>query len=83
MLVRDVFRRDVARPQHFFPTAEGFGAAVRSELGWGMFPASLAAAHIKNGSFVRIGDRGHDADRCEHLPARFCAGSEVVRRALL
>ena len=43
MLVRKVFRRDVTRPQHFVPTAEGFGAAVRAGLGWGMFPDSLAA----------------------------------------
>ena len=41
MLVRKVFRRDIRRPQHFVPTAEGFGAAVRSGLGWSMFPKSL------------------------------------------
>jgi LysR family transcriptional regulator (chromosome initiation inhibitor) len=55
-LLRKVFRRDVRRPQHFIPTAEGFGAAVRAGLGWGMFPDRLAAAHIKDGSFVRIAD---------------------------
>jgi hypothetical protein len=27
--VREVFRRAIDRPQHFVPTAEGFGAAVR------------------------------------------------------
>jgi LysR family transcriptional regulator (chromosome initiation inhibitor) len=56
MLVRKVFRRDIARPQHFVPTAEGFGAAVRNGLGWGMFPDSLAAPHLADGSFVRIAD---------------------------
>jgi LysR family transcriptional regulator (chromosome initiation inhibitor) len=56
MLVRKVFRRDIARPQHFVPTAEGFGAAVKAGSGWGMFPDSLAAAHVKDGSFVRIAD---------------------------
>lgn len=56
MLVRKVFRRDITRPQHFVPTAEGFGAAVRAGLGWGMFPDSLAAGHIRDGSFVRIVD---------------------------
>jgi LysR family transcriptional regulator, chromosome initiation inhibitor len=56
MLVRKVFRRHVGRPQHFVPTAEGFGAAVRAGRGWGMFPAALAAAHFKDGSFVRIVD---------------------------
>jgi LysR family transcriptional regulator (chromosome initiation inhibitor) len=54
--VRKVFRRDVTRPQHFVPTAEGFGAAVRSGLGWGMFPDSLAAPHLADGTFVRISD---------------------------
>jgi LysR family transcriptional regulator, chromosome initiation inhibitor len=56
LLVRKVFRRHVARPQHFVPTAEGFGAAVRAGLGWGMFPASLAAPAIADGSFVRVSD---------------------------
>jgi LysR family transcriptional regulator (chromosome initiation inhibitor) len=56
MLVRKVFRRDIKRPQHFVPTAEGFGAAVRAGLGWGMFPDSLAAPGIGDGSFVRVSD---------------------------
>jgi len=56
MLVRKVFRRDIKRPQHFVPTAEGFGAAVRHGLGWGMFPDSLAAPHLADGSFVRVSD---------------------------
>jgi LysR family transcriptional regulator (chromosome initiation inhibitor) len=54
MLVRKVFRRDIRRPQHFVPTAEGFGSAVRAGLGWGMFPDSLAAAALADGSFVRV-----------------------------
>jgi LysR family transcriptional regulator (chromosome initiation inhibitor) len=54
MLVRKVFRRDIARPQHFIPTAEGFGAGVRAGLGWGMFPETLAAPDLADGSFVRI-----------------------------
>jgi LysR family transcriptional regulator (chromosome initiation inhibitor) len=54
MLVRKVFRRDIVRPQHFVPTAEGFGAAVHAGLGWGMFPDSLAAPRLSDGSFVRI-----------------------------
>ena len=56
MLVRKVFRRDIATPQHFIPTAEGFGAAVRASLGWGMFPEKLAAPQLQDGSFVRISD---------------------------
>jgi LysR family transcriptional regulator, chromosome initiation inhibitor len=55
-LVRKAFRRHITRPQHFVPTAEGFGAAVRAGLGWGMFPDSLAAPHLADGSFVRISD---------------------------
>jgi LysR family transcriptional regulator (chromosome initiation inhibitor) len=55
-LVRKAFRRHIARPQHFVPTAEGFGGAVRAGLGWGMFPDSLAASHLADGSFVRFSD---------------------------
>jgi LysR family transcriptional regulator (chromosome initiation inhibitor) len=33
MLVSEAFRRDIRRPQHFVPTAEGFGVAVRAGLG--------------------------------------------------
>ena len=54
MLLRKVFRRDIVRPQHFVPTAEGFGAAVRAGLGWGMYPETLAAGGLADGSFVRI-----------------------------
>jgi LysR family transcriptional regulator (chromosome initiation inhibitor) len=56
MLVRKVFRRDIGRPQHFVPTAEGFGAAVLNGLGWGMFPDSLAARQLAEGAFVRVSD---------------------------
>ncbi len=56
LLVRKVFRRDVARPQHFVPTAEGFGSAVRAGLGWGMFPENLATPALADGSFVRVAE---------------------------
>lgn len=56
MLVRKVFRRHVARPVHYIPTAEGFGAAVHSGLGWGMYPEQLAAPALGDGSFVRLAD---------------------------
>ena len=56
MLIRKVFRRDVPRPTHYVPTAEGFGAAVRAGLGWGMFPQSLAGPEIADGVFARICD---------------------------
>jgi LysR family transcriptional regulator (chromosome initiation inhibitor) len=56
MLVRKVFRRDIARPQHFVPTAEGFACAVRAGLGWGMFPETSAGPALAEGSFVRVSD---------------------------
>jgi LysR family transcriptional regulator, chromosome initiation inhibitor len=56
MLVRRAFRRGIARPVHYVPTAEGFGAAVRAGLGWGMYPEQLAAPAWADGSFVRITD---------------------------
>ncbi|HZA12491.1 LysR family transcriptional regulator ArgP [Mycobacterium sp.] len=56
MLVRKAFRRSISRPVHYVPTAEGFGAAVRAGLGWGMYPEHLAAAALADGSFVRISD---------------------------
>jgi LysR family transcriptional regulator (chromosome initiation inhibitor) len=36
---------------HYVPTAEGFGAAVRAGLGWGMYPEQLV-----NADFVQITD---------------------------
>ncbi|WP_299556934.1 LysR family transcriptional regulator ArgP [uncultured Mycolicibacterium sp.] len=56
MLIAKVFRRHIERPVHHVPTAEGFGAAVRAGLGWGMFPEQLAAPELADGSFVRITD---------------------------
>jgi LysR family transcriptional regulator (chromosome initiation inhibitor) len=56
MLVRKVFRRAISRPVHFVPTAEGFGAAVRAGLGWGMYPEQSAAPALADGSFVRVSD---------------------------
>jgi LysR family transcriptional regulator (chromosome initiation inhibitor) len=56
LLIHKAFRRDVARPVHFVPTAEGFAAAVRAGLGWGMFPTGSAAPHLADGSFVQISD---------------------------
>jgi LysR family transcriptional regulator (chromosome initiation inhibitor) len=56
MLVRKAFRRAITRPVHYVPTAEGFGAAVRAALGWGMYPEQLAMPALADGSFVRITD---------------------------
>jgi LysR family transcriptional regulator, chromosome initiation inhibitor len=56
MLLRRLFRRVIGRPVHYVPTAEGFAAAVRASLGWGMFPEQLAAPALADGSFVRVAD---------------------------
>ena len=50
-LIRRAFRRPIGRPVHYVPTAEGFGAAVRAGLGWGMYPEQLV-----NADFVQITD---------------------------
>jgi LysR family transcriptional regulator (chromosome initiation inhibitor) len=52
MLLRKVFRRSFARPVHYVPTAEGFGAAVRAGIGWGMYPEQNVAP--AEGAFVPI-----------------------------
>ena len=52
--MRKAFRRAVARPVHYVPTAEGFAAAVRAGLGWGMYPEQLAAQELANGTFVQV-----------------------------
>lgn len=54
MLVRKVFRRHIAMPVHYVPTAEGFGAALRAGLGWGMFPQGSTSE--PEGALVRISD---------------------------
>jgi LysR family transcriptional regulator (chromosome initiation inhibitor) len=41
MLLRKAFRRAFTPPVHYVPTAEGFGAAVRAGVGWGMYPEQL------------------------------------------
>ncbi len=56
MLMRKLFRRVVARPVHYVPTAEGFAAAVRAGLGWGMFPEQSVDAELADSSVVRISD---------------------------
>jgi LysR family transcriptional regulator (chromosome initiation inhibitor) len=45
-LLHKVFRRPIARPVHYVPTAEGFAAAVRAGLGWGMFPERQVASDV-------------------------------------
>jgi LysR family transcriptional regulator, chromosome initiation inhibitor len=56
MLVRKLFRRSIARPIHYVPTAQGFSSAISSGLAWSMFPEILAAPALDDGSFVRISE---------------------------
>jgi LysR family transcriptional regulator, chromosome initiation inhibitor len=85
MLVRKVLRRDIRRPQHFVPTAEGFRAAVRAGLGWGMFPDSLVAPLLCDGSFVRIAETHLDVPlywQCWKLDSSIVARiTDAVRSA--
>jgi LysR family transcriptional regulator (chromosome initiation inhibitor) len=53
MFLHKAFRRHFTPPTHFVPTAEGFGAAVRCGLGWGMFPEQLVDVST---DLVRISD---------------------------
>jgi LysR family transcriptional regulator (chromosome initiation inhibitor) len=63
MLVRRVFRRQIARSVQYMPTVDSFGAAVRAGLGWGMYPLRLAAPSLADGSFVQICDVHLDVPR--------------------
>jgi len=56
MLVRKVFRRAVTRSVHYVPTAEGYGAAVRAGLGWGMYPEQLVSSELADGALVQVAD---------------------------
>ena len=79
-LVRKVFRKTFRRPIHYIPTAEGFGAAVRAGLGWGMYPQQLLDA-----SFVPIIDEHLDVPlywQCWKLDSSTVARvTEAVRAA--
>jgi LysR family transcriptional regulator (chromosome initiation inhibitor) len=85
MFLRKAFRRHIARPVHFVPTAEGFHAAVAAGLGWGMFPERLAGPPLTDGSFVRVGDAHLDVPlywQCWRLNSPMVkAVTEAVQRA--
>jgi LysR family transcriptional regulator (chromosome initiation inhibitor) len=54
-LLRKLFGTSIRPPVHYTPTTEGFGAAVRAGLGWGMYPLQLIES-----SFVPIADEHLD-----------------------
>jgi LysR family transcriptional regulator, chromosome initiation inhibitor len=56
MLVRKAFRRVLPRPVHYVPTTEGFGAAVRVGLGWGMYPEQLVEQDLAERTLVHVAD---------------------------
>jgi LysR family transcriptional regulator (chromosome initiation inhibitor) len=56
MLVRKAFRREVPRPVHYVPTTEGFGAAVRAGLGWGMYPEQLVERDLAERTLAPVVD---------------------------
>jgi len=60
VLLRKAFRRSIARPVHYVPTAEGFTAAVRAGLGWGMFPEQQAHSALKQQLLRQIGEHHLD-----------------------
>ena len=78
--MRKVFRRSTSRPTHFVPTAEGFGAAVRAGLGWGMYPEQIV-----DDDFVRVCDAYLDVPlywQCWKLDSAMVARiTEVVSAA--
>jgi LysR family transcriptional regulator, chromosome initiation inhibitor len=55
-LLRKAFRRAVTRPVHYVPTAEGYAAAVRAGLGWGMFAQSQVQSALNEGLLVQLTD---------------------------
>jgi LysR family transcriptional regulator (chromosome initiation inhibitor) len=59
-LLRKAFRRTIPHPVHYVPTAEGFAAAVRAGLGWGMFPQQLVGSELAAGSLVLMTDEHLD-----------------------
>ncbi|HMZ15894.1 MAG: LysR family transcriptional regulator ArgP [Mycobacterium sp.] len=84
MLVRKVFRRSIRRPEHYVPTATGFGAAVRAGLGWGMYPTQLVGPEL-GGEFIPICDAHLDVPlywQCWKLDSAVLAAvTDAVRSA--
>jgi len=50
---------DRSPPAHTVPSFEGFHAAVRAGLGWGMLPELQLGADLADGSLVLLEDRAH------------------------
>jgi LysR family transcriptional regulator (chromosome initiation inhibitor) len=85
-LLRKVFRRAVTRPVHYVPTADGFAAAVRAGLGWGMFPQQQAQSPLERGSLVQVADVHVDVPlfwQCWNIDSKLVTSiTDAVRAAV-
>ena len=54
--------KDVSRqpPTHTIPSSQGFLAAIKAGLGWGMIPELQLADELELGSLVRLDEDGHE-----------------------
>lgn len=50
---------EASPPTHTIPSSEGFLAAVRNSLGWGMVPQIQLGTEPTNGSLIRLEDHTH------------------------
>jgi LysR family transcriptional regulator (chromosome initiation inhibitor) len=50
---------DRSPPRHTVPYSEGFAAAVRAGLGWGMIPELQLGTDLTGGSLVLLEDDAH------------------------
>ncbi|NYZ15641.1 LysR family transcriptional regulator ArgP [Azospirillum sp. RWY-5-1] len=51
---RQVFGAEIASPTHWLPSTQAFVDASLAGLGWGMNPAMLVAAHLRDGRLVAL-----------------------------
>ncbi|TCK22659.1 LysR family transcriptional regulator ArgP [Pseudonocardia endophytica] len=57
--VRQITHRPCTGPAHRVPAADGYHAAIRAGLGWGMFTDAPAMAEAATGDLVLIGGERH------------------------
>jgi LysR family transcriptional regulator, chromosome initiation inhibitor len=54
MFIRKALHCPIDRPVKYVPTTEGIGAALRSGIGWAMYPEQLCAPLLAEGALVPI-----------------------------
>lgn len=52
--VRRLCHRHVELPRHTLPSSHAFTIAALADMGWGMHPQVLVAAHLKDGTLVEL-----------------------------